>query len=175
MSDISPITLDDLAPVEVSVEIVTSYGRKLVIPFHTLTWEEWEAHAKAVTFPTVPSTALAEDGKTKLPNPDDPLYKEQLIRAYENVMARRLFDSLERAGNRFPGETALDKLDTLRAKGDRVLVDKLIDKIVGASWRGEAELLNRADTFQADADGEGDPADLPAARVDGETVAVPAE
>lgn len=147
LEDVRPITLDDLTPVELVARCPTIQGRELLVKFTTLSWDEWDKLGMAVADPKIPLTKLAENGTDLLPNPQDTVYQEQLQRAGEDRQARRVFASLERSGNVFPGDTALEKWHNLKAKGDRLLVNSLVNIIIASQVQGRADIEKLADSF----------------------------
>lgn len=147
MDAVAPITLADLAPTTVVAEITTPYGRVVRVPFQTLSWEEWNAVGREVPDPKVPHTKLADDGHTLLPNPQDAKYLEDVQKAAEDRIARRVVMALEKAGTELPGATAQDKLNALKA-ADRAIVDRLIRVIIDAAVEGKVRLENRAESFR---------------------------
>jgi hypothetical protein len=164
MSEVKPITLDDLQPTIVVAKLKTRYGRVLEVPFMTLSWQEWDDLGRSVPDPKVPYTKLSDSGE-RVPNYDDLRYKEQLEQAATERIARRLFASLERAGNEFPGETALEKYENLK-KSDRALVEGLTYAIIRSGLGEEAEIEAIADSFPEQSTSESDPAHLPETRLD---------
>lgn len=158
MSDVKPITLDDLMPVEVTLSIKqVKYNRELKVPIVTLSWEEWDAIGREVPDPAIPSTKLAEDGVTLLPNPQDKRYLEQMARAYEDRYARRIFRCLEKGGNVFPGETALEKYKNLK-NADFAMCNALCRGIIEANMVGRSELEQLAESFLAESVSQNDDA-----------------
>lgn len=148
MSDVKPISLADLMPADVVLEIKQPrLNRVLQVPIKTLSWEEWDSIGREVKEPEIPYTALAEDEKTKLPNPQDKRYLEQLETARRDRLARRIFACLERGGNDFPGATALEKYENLK-QADWGMAEALIRGVLEANQIGRSELQTLAASFR---------------------------
>jgi len=147
---ITALSLDDLRPTELTARCQTIQGRTVLIKFTTLTWEEWDALGREVKDPDVKryTTRLAENGIDLLPNPDDPKFKEAQQKAWDDRQARRLFASLEKSGFTIPGETALEKMRTLKKQGDSLLVNQLVSIVLTSQVQGRAEIEALADSFR---------------------------
>lgn len=174
MTDVKPITLDDLMPAQITITIRhPRYDRVLEIPIVTLSWEEWDSIGREIVDPEIPYTALAEDGKTKLPNPADKRYVAQIQDNALERSLRRIFACLERAGNAFPGDTAREKYENLK-KADYGMVEALIRAVMEANQAGRSELQTLAASFRAQPLPSHDDANSNSERLDEITMVKPA-
>lgn len=153
------LSLDDLAPLNVRVEI--EHGdRILTVPLKTLSYFEWVRLGYEVQSPVPPTMGVDKQGRPLL-DTRDPTYLRQLDEAGMERGYIRLLAALDIP---IPGDTREEKIAALKSRLDTNVVRQLQSILNQLASEGEARIVGRAETFHRD--GIGDVASVPGAGLD---------
>lgn len=170
----APLSLADLAPEIINVQVTAAYGRVLTLPMKLMTWFEWNDCVRHLIEPLVPNNRLnPATGKHDLPNPDDGPYKEARQKYFEKRQYVRLLKALIEAGN-FPELRGLPEDEQINRFVNTVSVDmayKLSNALDSAVTGGKQRVESLATSFQPELPAEHH-ADPPAVALNGSRVAV---
>ena len=148
------LSLDDLAPIAVRVEI--EHGdRLLVVPLKTLSYFEWVRLGYEVPNPVPPTMGVDKQGRPIL-DTRDPSYLRALDEAALERGYVRLLAALDIP---IPGATKAEQLAALKARLDTNVTRQLTAVLNQLASEGEARIMSRAETFHGD--GTGDHAGVP--------------
>lgn len=148
----TPLSLDDLKPEIININVSTPYGKVLTLPMRVMSWFEYNACVAHLVEPSIPlNRRNPMTGKNDLPNPDDTKYKEDRRAFNERRQYVRTLKAFMDAGN-FPELAGLDEDEqidrfTKGAAADIALrLSDALDKAVGG---GQVIVETLADTFQS--------------------------
>lgn len=148
---ITPITLADLKPTPVVMQVVMPYGRIVKVPIMPLTWHEWNTIGAQVLDPLKGNTEYWTKRnpvtKEKEFDPENVAYHQALDEANSQRGYRRLLVALEKGGNIIEGNTLDEQIENL--KGMEVgLAVALMNKLGDLSTRGRASAFALAESFR---------------------------
>lgn len=135
------------APVVVTVNVELPYGRELAVPLATLSYGRWMQAETMVPEPAVPRT-LAGPGGTKVQNPQDVKYRQELAEANEKRAYIRLAMALEDGGMSITGSTIEEKAMAVRNELDAGVANALLVFLAQAAMQGKAQATSAADGFR---------------------------
>lgn len=151
MEQAAPVSLEDLSSCTVNVNLKLPYGRRLRLPLYIPSYTEWNEVAEGVREPVMPRTLVDKAGN-KTPNPWDINYQRAKRKADDERTARRLVLALTRAGNEIPGDTFDEQVKNFGRSAGADVVNALVDFLSQAVFRGEARVIELADSFRGDGD-----------------------
>lgn len=147
MSDsYTPVTLESFGvPDSVTVNLHTPYGRTLSVRLVPLTCSQWDEIGAEVETPKEPAQK----------NPATmAVWRKHAAAAEEERNYRRVIFALELGGNPMPGATLAEKAKNWRKTADRGLTMSLYRFLAEAAEGDRARVIDAADTFQPDDDGD---------------------
>lgn len=151
VTDIAPITLADLKPEPVVMQVMMPYGRVVKVPIVPLTWHEWNTVGAQVLDPLKGNTDYWTKRnpatKEKEFDPENVAYLQALDEANSQRGYRRLLVALEKAGNIIEGNTLDEQIENLKAMEVGIAV-ALINKLGDISMRGRASVFALAESFR---------------------------
>lgn len=138
---------DLLPPETVTLNIETEYGRAVTVRTGVLSYDDWEAARRKLVMPRPPKN-LENPNKAGefFPNPDDPVYKDNLRAWSDNSVFYQVIVALERGGMVIPGNTPLEKVREFR-KIDTSLAMGIVDGVTRIHAGRKARVDNLADSF----------------------------
>lgn len=137
----TPITLDDLGVVPVTITVKTQYGREITIRVQPLTCAQWaEVGAEVPTPPEPPqkTPALMQ------------VWEKHKAKAEEERMYRRIVFGVERGGNPIEGSSAAEKVENWRRKVDQGISNSIGMFLAATALGDKASVEADADRFRAD-------------------------
>jgi hypothetical protein len=159
MERISVLSLDDLAPDPINVEIEQN-GRIKVIPLREIGNYEFVKLGYEVPNPVPPTMGVDKNGRPLLDFNDPTSLRAradaEMERGYVRLLAMLAID--------IPGETKAEQLAALKKSITPGVMRQLMDALNKLLGEGDARIVGRAETFLSG--GTGDPADLPGDGVD---------
>lgn len=136
-------TLNDLAPVTVTVELERPDGQTVGVPLRLLTYSEWQRIGWEVPEPAPPVSGATREGPVF--NTSDPDYLRQRAEAQTERQYRRLLAALEID---IPGDTPAEQVAALRQTLDYGMARQLFAALGKLAGEGEGRVAARADSFR---------------------------